>query len=100
MSATNAATTKTTTNGRRYLNGILTANAILLGLLALNGMGLSFTSVSRAEGEQPRANDADEGGRISAAEHGAFIQSGRMTARSAMDRTLGAFAAMRAEDRA
>lgn len=68
MSATNAASTTTTTTGRRYLNGILTANALLLGLLALNGMGLSFTSVSHAEGEQPRANDADEGGRISAAE--------------------------------
>lgn len=68
MSATNAASTTTTTTGRRYLNGILTANAILLGLLALNGMGLSFTSHSLAEGEQPRANDADEGGRISAAE--------------------------------
>lgn len=38
--------------------------------------------------------------RISAAEHGAFIQARRMTARDAMDRTLGAFAAMRAEDRA
>jgi len=61
-------TTTNTNSGRRYLNGILTANAVLLGVLALNGAGLSLTSVSRAENEQPRSNEADEGGRVSAAE--------------------------------
>ncbi|MFT4096119.1 MAG: hypothetical protein QM651_03290 [Rhodoblastus sp.] len=38
--------------------------------------------------------------RASAAEHGALIQARRISARAAMDRTLGTFAAMRAEDRA
>lgn len=61
-------TTTNTNSGRRYLNVILTANAVLLGVLALNGAGLSLTSVSRAENEQPRSNEADEGGRVSAAE--------------------------------
>lgn len=65
MPGTNATTTS---GGKKYLNGILTANAILLGVLALNGMGLSFTSVSHAETDPPRTNDADEGGRVSAAE--------------------------------
>jgi hypothetical protein len=61
-------TTTNTNSDRRYLKVILTANAVLLGVLALNGAGLSLTSVSRAEHEQPRSNEADEGGRVSAAE--------------------------------
>lgn len=86
MSAMNAATTKTTTTGRRYLNVILTANAIGLGFLGLNAMGLSFTSESRAEGEQPRASDADEGGRISAAEQRKTMIAQLTTLTQKMDR--------------
>lgn len=86
MSATNAATTKTTNTGRRYLNVILTANAIGLGMLTLNAMGLSFTGLSRAEGEQPRSNEADEGGRISAAEQRKTMISQLATLTQKMDR--------------
>lgn len=53
---------------RRYLNVVLTANALLLGVLALHAMGLSFTSDALAQTSSPRSNDADDGGRISAAE--------------------------------
>jgi hypothetical protein len=51
-------------SGRGYLNAVLTANAMLLGVVALNGLGLTggFTSVSHAQ-----TNTSDEG-LISAAE--------------------------------
>lgn len=39
------------TNGRGYLNAVLTANAVLLGVIALGGLGFSggLTSVSKAQ---------------------------------------------------
>lgn len=51
-------------SGRGYLNAILTANVLVLGVIALNGMGVGFSSVSLA---QPAAGE-DTGTLISAAE--------------------------------
>lgn len=52
-------------SGRGYLNAVLTANALLLGVVALNGLGLTggFTSVSHAQ-----TSASDDGSLISAAE--------------------------------
>ena len=70
MNAQDNARTTTPASGRGYLNAILTANAVLLGVIALSATGLSgpWTSVSHAQG--PGAGDPEDPpqGRTSAAE--------------------------------
>lgn len=58
--------TNRTTSGRGYLNAVLTANAVLLGVIALGGLGVTggLASVSKA---QSSVNEDSEG-RTSAAE--------------------------------
>lgn len=49
MNAQHDLTTTRPTNGRGYLNAVLTANAVLLGVIALGGLGVGFNSVSIAQ---------------------------------------------------
>ncbi len=70
MNAHDNARTTTPARGRGYLNAILTANAVLLGVIALNSTGLTgpWTSVSHAQ--SPGVSDPEDTpqGRTSAAE--------------------------------
>lgn len=51
MNAQHDHSTTRPTNGRGYLNAVLTANAVLLGVIALGGLGVNvgFSSVSNAQ---------------------------------------------------
>lgn len=51
MNAQHDHNTTRPTNGRGYLNAVLTANAVLLGVIALGGLGVNvgFSSVSNAQ---------------------------------------------------
>jgi len=51
MNAQHNHNTTRPTNGRGYLNAVLTANAVLLGVIALGGLGVNvgFSSVSNAQ---------------------------------------------------
>lgn len=92
MNAQDNARTTTPARGRGYLNAILTANAVLLGVIALNATGLTgpWTSVSHAQSpgvagdpeDSPtaRTSAAEQRKQIIAALHGVQVRLDRMEA--------------------